>query len=63
MVTSAYYGIVAEPIQPTGGAGAQPNPEGSTSIATVAAPGRLGVVHQAGFWIVEIGRASCRERV
>jgi hypothetical protein len=54
LVSSAYYGIAAEPVQPTGGAGPQPMPEATTPIATTPAPGRLGVFHQAGFWIVAL---------
>ena len=54
MFDSSYYGIYAEPVQPTGEAGPQPTPELATTIATTPAPGRLAVFHQAGFWIVAL---------
>ena len=54
VVNSAYYGIAGEPVQPTGEASAQPTPELSTTIATAPPAGRLGIFHQAGFWIVAL---------
>ena len=53
-ITSAYYGVVAEPAQPTYAAGAQPNPEATAPMATTAPAGRLPLFSQAGFWIVAL---------
>lgn len=58
MITSSYYGIAAEPVQPTGGAGPQPTPELTTPIATAPAPGRAGLLGQPSFWIVAILAAA-----
>lgn len=58
LVSSSYYGVPGEPVQPTGGAGPQPNPEIASTISTTPAPGRLGIFNQAGFWIVAIVAAA-----
>ncbi|MCL2393258.1 MAG: hypothetical protein FWC87_01115 [Acidimicrobiaceae bacterium] len=52
MVTSAYYGIAQEPVQPTGMSTPQPAPQAATPIATTPVPGRVGVFAQPSFWLV-----------
>lgn len=48
---SSFYGVV--PVtQPSGNAGAQPNPEGTTPVRTQPVSGKLPLLHQAGLWIV-----------
>jgi hypothetical protein len=53
MVASSYYGVTASQ-QPTGQAGPQPNPEGSTLIRTTEPAGSGPFYTKAGFWIVAI---------
>jgi len=54
MISSSYYGIAAEPVQPTGMSTPQPTPQAATPVATTPSPGRVGVFSQAGFWIVAL---------
>ena len=47
------YGAVPA-IQPTGGAGPQPNPSASTPISTQPAPGAGGLISEPSFWLVAL---------
>lgn len=57
MITSAYYGAVPA-MQPTGGAGPQPNPEITSTESTTRPAGKMPLLSQPGFWVVALVAAA-----
>jgi hypothetical protein len=53
MFDSSFYGAVGS-TQPTGTAGAQPNPEGTAPIRTEPRPGQGGIFSSPAFWLVAL---------
>lgn len=51
MFDSSYYGAVPA-IQPTGGAGPQPNPEITAPARTTPVAGKTPLLQQSGLWVV-----------
>lgn len=57
VIDASYYGAVGS-TQPTGGGGAQPNPEGTAPLRTEPRAGQVGLFREAGFWIVLLVAAA-----